>query len=90
MSNPYKTACEIQDACNLSAVVHEFSRVIRHVREEADKLGKGTEYINRHPVTIAFVDKLVSLSRHSFEAALVAHSTCLDKAEDVPQNDNRQ
>jgi len=84
VSNPYKTACEIQDACNLSGVVHEFSRTVRLVREEADKLGKGTDYINTHPVVIAFVDKLVSLSGHSFSKALAAHQTCTDKANFEP------
>lgn len=83
MSNPYVTACEIQNACNLTGVVHEFSRTVKLVREEADKLGKGTDYINTHPVVVAFVDKLVSLSGHSFSNALKAHGVCQDKADEA-------
>jgi len=57
-------ALQIQDACNLSGVVHSFHRVISEVWENARAQGKGTDWVNRHPIVRAYVSKLVMLSRY--------------------------
>lgn len=54
-------ALDIQDACNLSAVVHEFDEVIGAVWDEAHRLKQGTGWVNHHPICIAFVDKMAHL-----------------------------
>jgi hypothetical protein len=57
-----KEALLVQDACNLSGVVHSFSRLLTDVIwPEAHAQGKGTDYVNNHPVVALFIDKLRSL-----------------------------
>jgi hypothetical protein len=51
-----KQAIAIQDACNLSGVVHSFSAALTKLREVT---GSG---INEHPITIVWLDKLNSLA----------------------------
>lgn len=56
-------AINVQDACNLSGVVHSFSRIIKDVRERLRLEGKeSTENVNTHPVCILYADKINSLS----------------------------
>lgn len=54
---------DVQDACNLSGVVHAFSRAMTLLWKEADTRGEGTEWINQHPIVTLFIDKLASLNR---------------------------
>ena len=57
-------ALVVQDACNLSGVAHGFSRVLTEALwPEANRLGLGTEYVNQHPVSQLFADKLADLAR---------------------------
>lgn len=61
----------VQDACNLSGIVHSFSRAITRLRELYPD--KGTEFYNTHPVCVLFSDKIASLtgsdSSSAFEKA---------------------
>ncbi len=59
-----KTALECQDACNLSGVLASFKEIVHEVIwPEARRLGKGTEFVNTHPIVTLFLDKLASLNR---------------------------
>jgi hypothetical protein len=52
-------AIAVQDACNLSGVVHSFSQAMTALAE----LGvKDTEGRNRHPVAILYASKIASLT----------------------------
>jgi hypothetical protein len=55
-------ALAAQDACNLSGVVHSFAEVLDDLWLHAQAAGQGTDWVNRHPITRAFVGKLASLS----------------------------
>lgn len=55
-----KEALDVQTACNLSGVVHSFSRIISELREAEPN--KGTDYYNTHPIVIVYLDKLNSLA----------------------------
>lgn len=58
-----KEALEVQDACNLSGVVHSFSRAITELRELLrEHEGYGTHMVNTHPVCVAYASKIASLS----------------------------
>jgi hypothetical protein len=57
---------ELQDACNLSGLVHDFPNFIDAVWEEAHRLNKGTDYVNTHPIVVMMVSKLADLSRYSY------------------------
>lgn len=58
----YEDAITVQDACNLSGVVHSFSRVISKIWVEARKEKKGTEWVNQHPISKMYSDKILHLA----------------------------
>lgn len=58
---------DIQDACNAAGVAHAFSRGMTVLWAEAQRTGKGTEWVNQHPIVTLFLDKLASLNRSQGE-----------------------
>jgi hypothetical protein len=62
-----RNALDVQDACNLSGVVHSFSRDIMRLRallsEEPDF---STDKLNRHPVSVLYSSKIASLTGSEF------------------------
>ena len=54
-----KTAWQIQDACNLRAVVNEMDKVL----DELSASGCFGDDLQNHPIVIAYVSKLMSLTR---------------------------
>lgn len=59
----WQEALQIQDAANLSGLVHSFPKVIDDVWEEAREVGQGTRYVNEHPLVRLWLDKLCHLAR---------------------------
>lgn len=57
-----KEAIEVQDACNLSGVVHSFSRSISRLWQLANEKGEGTTWVNRHRISRLYADKILSLA----------------------------
>lgn len=60
--NDYLSALDVQTACNLSGIVHSFSRVITKIWREANYVGYGTDYVNHHPICRAFTEQIAWLS----------------------------
>lgn len=58
----YKVALQIQDASNVSGLAHSFSEVISLIWKEAHAIGKGTDWVNSHPITVLYADKIMSLT----------------------------
>ena len=56
-------ALDVQDACNLSGVVHAMSRGMEALWAEAHQHGHGTEWVNEHPIVTLFIDKLAHLNK---------------------------
>ncbi len=55
-----QSALDVQDACNLSGVVHMFSSVMTDLR--ANNPDMGTDDLNHHPISVMFSSKVASLS----------------------------
>jgi len=55
-------AIACQDACNLSGVVHSFSRAITELWTIARKQEKGTDFVNHHRISRLYADKIKSLA----------------------------
>lgn len=72
---------QIQDACNLTAVILEWARQAHVVCEHGHKVGKGTDWARAHPIHLAFLSKVQSLM-HSpdLNAILDAHGWCAEAA----------
>lgn len=65
-----REALLVQDACNLSGVVHGFSRAIGELRPLLEASGQGgTHSINRHPICQLWADKISSLAGTQFESS---------------------
>lgn len=64
MKDLAKEALDVQDACNLSGVVHSFSRVMTELREvmRSEGYAISTDAINRHYVAVLFSNKIASLT----------------------------
>jgi hypothetical protein len=68
-----KEAIAVQDACNLSGVVHGFSRAITRLRTLLEAQGKGgTDNVNRHPICVLWADKIADLAGREFSPAYSA------------------
>jgi hypothetical protein len=75
-----RTALECQDACNLSGVLASFKEIVHEVIwPEARRLGKGTEWVNRHPICVLFLSKLGSLNGGYFECDYFHASDACEK-----------
>ena len=63
MKDLCQEALDVQDACNLSGVVHSFSRTITELRTLVEQEpGFSTDKLNRHPVCVMFSSKIASLT----------------------------
>ena len=58
----YADAVTVQDACNLSGVVLSFAEIIPRLNAEMRRLGRGTEWRNRHPICVLFAAKIADLA----------------------------
>ena len=84
----YKEACKIaldvQNACNLSGVVRSWSEALSAVWDEARRSGHGTDWVNTHPVSVLFSDKVLSLTGSDrSDAYRDAYSACSEISEGV-------
>lgn len=56
-------AIQVQNACNLSGVVHSFSKILKDVLwPAAHEQGLGTDWVNTHPISVLFAEKIVDLT----------------------------
>jgi len=69
-----QTALDVQSAVNLSGVLASFKEVVHEVIwPEAHRLGKGTEWVNSHPIVTLYLSKLTDLNynqdfSHAYDA----------------------
>jgi hypothetical protein len=70
-----QTALDVENTISLSGVLHTLDHVITDVIwPEARKQGKGTEFINTHPIVTLFLHKLTTLNgSECFCSACVAN-----------------
>jgi hypothetical protein len=70
-------ALDVQDACNLSGVVHSFARVMSALSER----GLDTRAKNRHPAAVLFANKIADLTGSEHDGAFsVAYAWAQDTA----------
>jgi len=69
-----QTALDIQQAVNLSGALHSLNEILSLVLwPEARRLGRGTEFVNTHPIVTLFLHKLMTLNQSEcFCSACVA------------------
>ena len=62
MKRHCRDAIQVQDACNLSAVVHSMDETISDLWSMARALGKGTDWVNNHPICRLYASKIAHLT----------------------------
>lgn len=55
-------ALQCQNACNLSGVVHSWAEHLDALWAKAHDLGRGTDWVNTHPVNVLFASKVSALT----------------------------
>ena len=75
----WQEAVDIQNACNLSGLIHSLPAVADAVWAEAREQGEGTAYVNSHPVLRLWLDKMCDLAGLTVESGPVmeAYATAL-------------
>lgn len=59
----YKNAILVQDACNLSGVVHSFSQAMTKIWATLEAEGEAsTDAANSHPIAVLYASKVASLT----------------------------
>ncbi len=57
-----REAYGLQDACNLSGVVHAFSEILTELQRIAYERNEGTDWVNRHFISTVIADKIAQLT----------------------------
>lgn len=83
-----KEALQVQDACNLSGVVHGFSRAVTELREILRATGGdlSTAAVNQHPICCLWASKIHALARMGLsdqEQFRIAYEACEEIADAV-------
>ena len=73
----YEMALLSQSACNLSGLVHSLSQAMGLIWEEATEQGKGTDYVNSHPIVRLYVEQMSFLCRADYSKS---YQACLEKS----------
>lgn len=83
-----QAALDAQSACNLSGIVHSFSKIATDVLWPIARAeGKGTDFVNGHPISVLFADKIAALAgvqgitTESMAAYSAAYTACKRIAE---------
>ena len=84
----YNTALEVQDACNLQAVIKSFNDILTRIRDEARSKMLGTTWVNPHPICRLFVEQITFLTTDCSVSSDLNHfneaySECLKHATDA-------
>lgn len=80
MHNFYQEALEVQDASNLSGVLHSWLRIIQELRDNGVT---DTESINTHPICKLYAAKVIEMTRMGLadsEAYADAYHVCKERA----------
>jgi hypothetical protein len=62
----YQDALMVQSACNLSGVTHSFSKILFKLIKEAQEQGKGTDWVNKHPICVLFAEQISHLAKGDY------------------------
>ena len=76
-------ALNSQNACNLSGVIFSFAQAMQIICDESHRLGEGTDWRNRHPISVLFSTQIAYLTHTDlgkFEVYHNAAQACEDMA----------
>ncbi len=62
LTQAYRDALSVQNAVNLSGVVALFASHMKTLHEAARAEGAGTAFVNTHPISRVFAERILNLS----------------------------
>jgi hypothetical protein len=89
MKDAARMALFAQQACNLSGVVHSWASVQKVLCAEANRLGKGTEWRNSHPINRLILVQLAHLAGVPTDMSGLDFSACFDEVEKIAEETYR-
>ena len=85
MQDVAKDALLVQNACNLSGVVHSFSAAVTVLREQRDCTG--SNWVNQHPVSVLFTVQIASLAGVPTDLSLTDYAKAYEECEKLAAED---
>ena len=76
----YQDAITVQDGVNLSGIVYDFARILPKIWEESNAAGRGTAFVNTHPICILFADKIKDMTKRGHDTYFTAMDKCKNEA----------
>jgi hypothetical protein len=73
----YETALLVKGVSNLSGIVHGLSQAMKLISLEAKEQGRGTEYVNNHPIVRVYLEQMKSLCTADYAAS---HRSCKERS----------
>jgi len=58
----WQTALDVQNACNASGVIKSLAHAVDAIWKEAHGTGQGTDFVNKHPIIVLYLEQLAHLS----------------------------
>ena len=62
MKRRCRDAIQVQDACNLSGIANSMGEAMSDLWAMARALGKGTDWVNNHPISRLYASKIAHLT----------------------------
>jgi hypothetical protein len=85
----YEMAMHSQCACNISGLVHTLSETISRIWNEAHRDGKGTDWVNNHPIVRMYVEQFQHLCRAEYYEAYKVCEEAAQKGAPDAREENR-
>jgi hypothetical protein len=79
-----QSALDVQNAVNASGAVRSFAEAMSALWDETHRTGRGTAWVNEHPVTSLFLSKLADLNRQSFADYSLMNHACENIVKGLP------
>ena len=80
-ANDYELALGSQKACNLTAIVRSLAQVTEEIWAEAKRKGKGTDYVNAHPICRLYAEQIHFLATKDHESDSPVHDSWMKASE---------
>jgi len=77
MKSLYEMALLSQGACNLSGLAYSLAEAMELIWLEAREQGKGTDYVNNHPIVRLYMEQMSFLCQADYSQS---YKTCVEKS----------
>lgn len=84
-ADDYGNAMLSQTACNLSGIIRSAAKVTEAIWAEARRLGKGTDWVNKHPIMRLYAEQISHLAKGDLASYGEASEICETLSKQLPR-----